>query len=103
MSYLKSFYFYFLAIKINSVKIVKKIFFSTGHYNKSLKTQIPKRFYFFPNSYLLSSITNYRNFSFNLTDVNVDKLWTKQTSEFEEKKLIASYGLILLTEKTMEK
>ncbi len=99
MSYLKSFYFYFLAIKINSVKIVKKIFFSTGHYNKSLKTQIPKRFYFFPNSYLLSSITNYRNFSFNLTDVNVDKLWTKQTSEFEEKKINSFLWLNLIDRK----
>ena len=85
MPYLKSIYFYFLAIKINLIKIIKKVFFTTSYYNKTLKTQIPNKFHFFPNSFLLSSITNYKNFSLNLTDINVDKFWSKQASEFEEK------------------
>jgi uncharacterized heparinase superfamily protein len=100
MPYLKSIYFYFLAIKINLIKIIKKVFFTSSYYNKSLKTQIPKKFYFFPNSFLLSSITNYKNFSLNLTDTNVDKFWSKQTSKFEEKKINSFLWLNLIDRKS---
>ncbi len=99
MPYLKSIYFYFLAIKINLIKIIKKVFFTTSYYNKTLKTQIPNKFHFFPNSFLLSSITNYKNFSLNLTDINVDKFWSKQASEFEEKKINSFLWLNLIDRK----
>ena len=99
MPYLKSTYFYFLASKINLIKMVKKIFFTTDYYNKSLKTKIPLKFYFFPNPFLLSSITNYKNFSFNITDIDINNFWNKQKSDFEEKKINSFLWLNLIDRK----
>ena len=62
---LKSIYFYFLAIQISFIKFIKKIYFSTDYYNKSLESVTPQQFYFHPNPFLLSTITSYKNFSFN--------------------------------------
>ena len=57
---LKSVYFYFLAIQITLIKLIKRIYFSTNFYNKSLISKTPHQFYFSPNPFLLSSITNYK-------------------------------------------
>ena len=65
---LKSKYFYFLAIKIELIKYFKKLYFTTNFYNKSLKSEIPNQFYFFPNPLLLSTFINYKNFSFKIAN-----------------------------------
>ena len=68
MSNLKSIYFYFLAVQISLIKFFKKIYFSTNFYNKSLISKTPQQFYFHPNPFLLSSITNYKKYSFKLPE-----------------------------------
>ena len=65
---LKSIYFYFLAIQISLIKFIKKIYFSTNYYNKSLISKAPQQFYFHPNPFLLSSITNYKKYSFKISE-----------------------------------
>ena len=78
---LKSAYFYFLAIKINFLKIIRKIYFTTNIYNESLKSKIPKQFYFFPNAFLLSSFTSYKNFIFKISEINPDNFWSNKKSK----------------------
>ena len=77
---LKSVYLYFLAIKIIIIKSIKKIYFTTNFYNRSLNTITPKKIFFFPNPFLLSSLTNYRNFSFKLSKIDPDTFWNNSNS-----------------------
>ena len=77
---LKSVYLYFLAIKIIIIKSIKKIYFTTNFYNRSLNTITPKKIFFFPNPFLLSSLTNYRNFSFKLSKIDPDTFWDNSNS-----------------------
>ncbi len=84
---LKSAYYYFLAIKIAFIKFIKKIYFTTKYYQKSLETKIPSKFHFFPNSFLLSSLTNYKDFSFKISDIDPDIFWNKQPSSVNERSL----------------
>lgn len=65
---LKSIYFYFLAIRIRLIKVFKKTYFKTSYYNKSLKSKIPDQFYFYPNPFLLSSMSVHKNFSFDINE-----------------------------------
>ena len=83
----KSGYFYFLAIKIELIKFFKKIYFTTNYYSKSLKSQIPSQFNFYPNSFLLSSFTALKNFSFNVSEVDPEDFWKKQYDKEDEKGL----------------
>ena len=84
---LRGFYFYFLAFKITVSKFFKRIYFTTNYYNKSLKSKIPKQFYFYPNPFLLSSFTNHKNFSFKIDGVDSENLWNKQSLNENEKNL----------------
>ena len=61
MIILKTAYFYILAVKINLIKILKKIYFKTGFYKKSLITKVPGQFFFFPNPFLLNLSTTRSN------------------------------------------
>ena len=70
MFILKSVYFYFLALHISFTKSIKKIYFSTSYYNKSLISKTPQQFYFHPNPFLLSSITNYKKYSFKISEID---------------------------------
>ena len=69
---LKAVYFYFLAVKILLIRFVKKIYFSTDYYNKSLKTKLPEQLCFYPNPFLLSCFVNHKIFTFKLSKVNID-------------------------------
>ena len=75
---LKSIYFYFLAFQISLVKFFKKIYFSTNYYNKSLISKTPQQFFFHPNPFLLSSITNYKKYSFKISEIDPNIFWIKQ-------------------------
>ena len=46
MYILKSIYFYFLAAQINLLKYLKKIYFTTDYYNRSLTSKTPSQFIF---------------------------------------------------------
>ena len=87
MFILKSIYFYFLAIQISIIKFVKKIYFSTSYYNRSLISKTPLQFYFHPNPFLLSAITNYKKYSFKISEIEPNLFWVKQESSKEQKDL----------------
>ena len=55
---LKGAYFYLVVVQITFIKFLKKIYFSTNYYNKSLKTRVPAQVYFNPNPFLLSIISH---------------------------------------------
>ena len=82
---LKSIYFYFLAIQISLIKSIKRIYFATDYYNKSLISKTPQQFYFHPNPFLLSSITNYKKYSFKISEIDPNIFWIKERNLHEEK------------------
>ena len=96
---LKSAYFYFLAIIIIINKFIKKIYFSTKFYNSSLKTRIPNQFYFYPNPFLLSSFVNYKNFSFKISQTNLNSFWETNYSQKENYNLNTFFWLSLIDRK----
>ena len=99
MHRLKSIYFYFLLISVNIIKIIKKTYFKTSFYNKSLKSEVPKQFYFFPNPFLLSSITPYKNFSFDVDDFDPYQFLKKKTTRKEERNIHNFIWLNLINRK----
>ncbi|MDC3156954.1 heparinase II/III family protein [Candidatus Pelagibacter bacterium] len=72
---LKSVYFYLLAVQITLIKILKKFYFSSKNYNKSLESITPQQVYFSPNPFLLSIITSYKNRSFKINEVDPNVFW----------------------------
>ena len=84
---LKSIYFYFLAFQISLIKFIKKIYFSTNYYNKSLISKIPEQFYFHPNPFLLSTITNYTKYSFKISEIDPNSFWTQQKDNIHQREL----------------
>ncbi len=99
MPSLKATYFYFLAVKILLFRFVKKIYFSTNFYNKSLKTKLPEQLYFYPNPFLLSSFVNEKMFNFKLSNVNIDIFWNEFDSPKEEQDLNSFFWLNLINRK----
>ena len=72
---LKGAYFYLVAIQVSLKKFLKKIYFSTNHYNNSLKSKIPTQVYLNPNAFLLSIISPYRRRSFKISEINPNEFW----------------------------
>ena len=72
---IKSIYFYFLALKINLSNYFIRFYFRSKKYKNSLKSKIPQGFFFYPNPFVLSSLTNNKNFQFNLHIANTDTFW----------------------------
>ena len=70
---LKDAYFYLVAIQITLIKSIKKIYFSSRHYNKSLKSKVPTQVYFNPNPFLLSIISPYTEKSFKFNEINFNR------------------------------
>ena len=96
---LKSIYFYFLAIQISLIKFIKKIYFSTNYYNKSLVSKTPQQFYFHPNPFLLSSITNYKKYSFKINQMDLNEFWLDKKNSREKKELHGFLWLNLIDRK----
>jgi len=92
-------YFYFLAVKTLLTDFIKKIYFSTNYYNKSLKTKVPEQLYFYPNPFLLSSLVNQKIFTFKLVKVRIDTFWNDYTSPKEEEDLNSFFWLNLISRK----
>ena len=84
MLIIKSIYFNLLAIQISFIKLIKKIYFATNFYNKSLISKTPQQFYFHPNPFLLATITNYKKFSFKIDEIDPNIFWIKQKSKKEQ-------------------
>ena len=72
---LKGAYFYLVAVQITFIKFLKKIYFSTNYYNKSLKTRVPAQVYFNPNPFLLSIISPYRKRTFKMNEISPNDFW----------------------------
>ena len=96
---IKAFYFYLLAVRITLIGFLKKIYFTTSYYNQSLKTELPKQLYFYPNPYLLSSFVNQKNFAFKLSRINIDTFWINHKSYEEEENLNSFFWLNLINRK----
>ena len=84
---LKTAYYYTLAVKINLIKVFKKIYFTTGFYKKSLISKVPSQFFFFPNPFLMSSFSNYKKFAFQINSLDPNKFWEQNYSSKENKEL----------------
>ena len=82
---LKTAYYYILAVKINFTKFFKKIYFTTGFYKKSLISKVPSQFFFFPNPFLMSSISDYKKFSFQINNLDPKKFWEQEYSQKENR------------------
>ena len=78
---LKGAYFYLVAIQITFIKFIKKIYFTSARYNKSLKSKIPTQVYFNPNPFLLSIISPYKKKLFKITDVNANEFWIERKNK----------------------
>ena len=77
----KSAYFYLVAIQITFIKFIKKIYFTSTRYNKSLKSKIPTQVYFNPNPFLLSIISPYKKKLFKINDVNANEFWIERKNK----------------------
>ena len=84
---LKTAFFYVLAVKINLIKIIKRIYFKTNFYRDTLVTKIPNQFFFFPNPFLMSSFTNYKKFTHKINNIDPNKLWNGKYSMKEKRDL----------------
>ena len=96
---LKSIYFYFLAFQVSLIKFIKKIYFSTNYYNNSLKSKTPQQFYFHPNPFLLSSITNYKKYSFKISEIDPNVFWLNKKNTWEVRELHGFLWLNLIDRK----
>ena len=74
---LKGAYFYLVAAQITFLKFLKKVYFTTNHYNKSLISKVPLQVYFNPNSFLLSMISPYTKKSFKINEINPNNFWVQ--------------------------
>ena len=72
---LKSVYFYLVALQVTFIKFLKRIYFSSKHYNKSLNTKTVQHTYYNPNPFLLSIITSYKKESFKISEVDPNLFW----------------------------
>ena len=78
---LKNINVYFLAIKTHSKKFIKDIFFKSDLYNSKIIEKRENKFLFFPNPYLLSSLTNKNNFEFDVSSETIKKIWSRKDTE----------------------
>ena len=96
---LKSIYFYFLAVQITLIKFIKKVYFSTNYYNSDLISKTPQQFYFYPSPFLLSTLTNFKNYSFKISEIDPNLFWVKQKDLKRIKELHSFFWLVLIDRK----
>ena len=81
---LKSVYFYLIALQITFIKLLKKIYFSSGYYNKSLRTKTPNQIHYSPNPFLLSIVTPYRKSKIKISEVDPNLFWIENKKKDTE-------------------
>ena len=81
---LKSVYFYIIALQVTFIKFLKRVYFTSSHYNKSLKSVCPKQAYYNPNPFLLSIITDYKKESFKISEVDPNLFWLENKKKDSE-------------------
>ena len=99
---IKSVYLYLIALLITFIKFLKKIYFSSNHYNKSLESQIPSQAHYNPNPYLLSIITAHNKETFKISEVDPNLFWIEDKKK--DSKLLHNFiWLNLIDRKTDSK
>jgi uncharacterized heparinase superfamily protein len=81
---IKSVYFYLIALQITFIKFLKKIYFSSNRYNKSLESQIPSQAHYNPNPFLLSIITAYNKETFKISEIDPNLFWIENKKKNSE-------------------
>ena len=81
---LKSVYFYLIACQITLIKFLKKIYFSSKNYNKSLESKTPQQVYYNPNPFLLSIITSYSHQPFKISEIDPNIFWLEDKKKDKE-------------------
>ena len=99
---LKSVYFYLIALQITFFKLLKKIYFSSNRYNKSLNTGTPKQALYNPNPFLLSIISTYKTKSFKISEIDPNLFWLENQKR-DTDKLHNFFWLNLINRKTDSK
>ena len=99
---IKSVYFYLIALQITFIKFLKKIYFSSDLYKKSLETKIPKQAYYNPNPFLLSIITDYQRESFKISEIDPNLFWIEDKKIYSQQ-LHNFFWLNLIDRKTDSK
>lgn len=99
---IKSVYFYFIALQITFIKFLKKIYFTSTRYNKSLRSKTPQQAHYNPNPFLLAIITPYKKISFKVSEVDPNLFWLK-SNEKDAKKLHNFFWLNLIDRKVDSK
>ncbi len=98
----KSVYFYLIALQITCIKSLKKIYFSSDLYNKSLKSNTPRLIHHNPNPFLLSIITDYKEESFKISEIDPNLFWIEDKKK-NSKRLHNFFWLNLIDRKTDSK
>ena len=96
---IKGVYFYLIALNITFIKFLKRIYFSSNHYNKSLITKTPQQTHYNPNPFLLSIVTDYRKDSFKISEVDPNLFWIENKKNSSEQ-LHNFFWLNLIDRKT---
>ena len=78
---LKGAYFYLVAVQVTFIKFLKKIYFTSNHYNRSLKSKIPTQVYLNPNAFLLSIISPYKKKSFKISEIDANEFWLENKNK----------------------
>ena len=85
---LKSVYFYLIALQITFIKFLKRVYFSSNRYNKSLNPKTPLQMYYNPNPFLLTIITSYEKESFKISEVDPNLFWIENKKKTQENYII---------------
>ena len=96
---LESIYLYFLSLKKITIKTIRGFFFSTPFYNKRLVTEIPSRFFFYPNPYLLSPFLNHKETLLKISKFEANYFWNNSKSKSDIKNLHSFLWLNLIDRK----
>ena len=99
---IKSVYFYLIALQITFIKFLKKIYFSSNSYNKSLESKTPLQAHYNPNPSLLSIITPYKKESFRINEVDPNLFWIESKKK-DSDQLHNFFWLNLIDRKTDSK
>ena len=99
---IKSVYFYLIALQVTFIKFLKRIYFSSSRYNKSLESKIPTQVYYNPNPFLLSIITEYNKETFKISEVDPNLFWIEDKKKDSEQ-LHNFFWLNLINRKTDSK
>tara|TARA_Y100000816_G_C26101028_1_gene583496 strand:- start:1060 stop:2709 length:1650 start_codon:yes stop_codon:yes gene_type:complete len=99
---LKSIYLNFLSVRKITIKSFREIFFSTSFYNKHLQSEIPSRFFFYPNPYLLSPLLNHEDYLLRISKFEANYFWSNLKTE-NDKKNIHSFLWLNLIDRKNEK